>query len=365
MNCKLTKKFYLCNIKYRTIMKKTIFFFWAVILTIAACTPKQPHFNINVNLANADGKTVYLQKAGQTLDSAVIQNWDAVFSTPVTDDDEMYAIMLDGWRRPFSFFTDHKDLTVEGDFQNPSIITVKGSETQDRLEAFNKSYNDMEAKLEADSTIDPADGEEMLKMHCFDYVWEHPTDPVAHYVLYRYKWAFGPCEMRTMIDNIRHADSTLTSSNLTLAEEYVAKLERVQAGQPIIDFTQNDPDGNPVTLSTLAEGKLLLVDFWASWCPDCRKANPDVVAAYQKYHDQGFDVLGVSFDTNRDAWLAAVEKDGLTWTQVSDLQGWGNAAGALYSIAFIPQNALIKDGMIVARNLEGEALMQEIEAQMQ
>ena len=333
----------------------------AVLLLAACSNTKEPQFNINVNLANADGKTVYLQKAGQVIDSAVINNWEAVFSTPVADDNEMYAVMLNGWRRPFSFFTDHKDMTIEGDAQNPNAIVIKGSETQDRLEAFNKSYYDLEAKLEADSTIDPADGEEMLKMHCFDYVWENPTDPVAHYVLYRYKWAFGPCEMRTMIDNIYHADSNITSSNLKLAEEYVEKLERVQAGQPIIDFTQNDPDGNPVTLSKLAEGKLLLVDFWASWCPDCRKANPDVVAAYQKYHDKGFDVLGVSFDTDKNAWLAAIEKDGLTWTQVSDLQGWSNAAGALYSIAFIPQNALIKDGMIVARNLEGEELLKEIE----
>ena len=344
---------------------KTLLLAAAALLMVACNSPKEPQFKINVNLANADGKTVYLQHGGQVVDSAVIQNWDAVFNTPVVDDNEMYALMLDGWRRPFSFFTDHKDMTVEGDAQNPNAIVIKGSETQDRLDAFNKSYYELEAKLEADSTIDPADGEEMLKMHCFDYVWENPTDPVAHYVLYRYKWAFGPCEMRTMIDNIRHADSTLTSSNLTLAEEYVEKLERVQAGQPIIDFTQNDPDGNPVTLSALAEGKLLLVDFWASWCPDCRKANPDVVAAYKKYHNQGFDVLGVSFDTDRTAWLAAVEKDGLTWTQVSDLQGWGNAAGALYSIAFIPQNALIKDGMIVARNLEGEELEKEIGEQLQ
>ena len=345
-------------------MKNKLLLFAAAILTMAACTNKEPQFNINVNLANADGKTVYLQKAGQVIDSAVINNWDAVFATPVVNDNEMYAIMLNGWRRPFSFFTDHKDMTIEGDAQNPNAIVIKGSETQDRLDAFNKSYYDLEAKLEADSTINPADGEEMLKMHCFDYVWENPTDPVAHYVLYRYKWAFGPCEMRTMIDNIYHADSTIFSSNLKLAEEYVEKLERVQAGQPIIDFTQNDPDGNPVTLSQLAEGKLLLVDFWASWCPDCRKANPEVVAAYQKYHEKGFDVLGVSFDTDKAAWLAAIEKDGLTWTQVSDLQGWSNAAGALYSIAFIPQNALIKDGLIVARNLEGEELQKEIEVQL-
>ena len=345
-------------------MKTKTLLWAAVVVTMTACTThKEPSFNINVNLANADGKTVYLQKSGQTIDSAVIQNWDAVFNTPICDDQEMYSIMLKGWRRPVSFFTDYKDMNIEGDAQNPNLISIKGSETQARLDAFNESYDALEAKLEADSTPQ-ADADEILKMHCFDFVWEHPTDPVAHYVMYRYKWAFGPCEMRTMIDNIHHADSTLTSGNLKLVEEYVEKVERVQAGQPIIDFTQNDPNGNPVTLSKLAEGKLLLVDFWASWCPDCRKENPNVVAAYQKYHDQGFDVLGVSFDTNKEAWLAGIEKDGLTWTQVSDLQGWGNAAGALYSIAFIPQNALIKDGVIVARNLEGEELMREIEAQI-
>ena len=348
-------------------MKTKNLLFGLLAIGLFACTskPKTETFNINVNLANADGQTVYLQKDGQTLDSAVIANWDAVFETPVCNDNEMYGLMLKGWRRPFQFFTDNTDVTVEGDAQNPNLIVVKGSESQDRLIAFTKSYNELEAKLEADSTMAQADAEEVLKMHCFDYIWENPTDPVAHYVMYRYKWAFGPCELRTMIDNIHHADSTLSTANLKLAEEYVEKQERVQAGQPIIDFTQNDPDGNPVTLSELAQGKLLLVDFWASWCPDCRKANPDVVAAWQKYHEQGFDVLGVSFDTDKEKWLAAIEKDNLTWTQVSDLQGWSNAAGALYAISFIPQNALIKDGMIVARNLEGAELMEEVERQLQ
>ena len=347
-------------------MKTKIILFAVVAIVLAACTskPKTETFNINVNLANADGQTVYLQKEGQVLDSAIIENWDAVFNTPICDDNEMYGIMLKGWRRPFPFFTDNTDVTLEGDAQNPNAIVVKGSTSQDRLNGFTESYNALEEKLEADSTKSQADKDEILKMHCFDYVWENPTDPVAHYVMYRYKWAFGPCELRTMIDNIHHADSTLSTANLKLAEEYVLKQERVQAGQPIIDFTQNDADGNPVTLSHLAEGKLLLVDFWASWCPDCRKANPDVVAAYQKFHDQGFDVLGVSFDTDKEKWLAAVEKDGLTWTQVSDLQGWNNAAGALYAISFIPQNALIKDGVIVARNLEGAELMEEVERQL-
>ena len=348
-------------------MKTKLILLASFVLGLFACTskPETQTFKVNVNLANADGKTVYLQKDGQTLDSATIANWDAVFETPVCKDNEMYSVMLKGWRRAFPFFTDNTDVTIEGDAQNPNAIVVKGSASQDRLMAFTESYNALETKLEADSTMTQADKDEILKMHCFDYVWENPTDPVAHYVMYRYKWAFGPCELRTMIDNIHHADSTLISKNLAMAKEYVEKQERVQAGQPIIDFTQNDPNGNPVTLSDLAQGKLLLVDFWASWCPDCRKANPGVVAAYQKYHDQGFDILGVSFDTDKEKWLAAIEKDNLTWTHVSDLQGWGNAAGALYAIAFIPQNALIKDGVIVARNLEGEALMEEVERQLQ
>ena len=359
-----------CNIPHSKIthaMKTKLFLLGALALGLFACTskPEVKTFKVNVNLANADGQTVYLQKNGQVFDSAVIANWDAVFNTPVCNDNEMYSIMLQGWRRPFTFFTDNNDVTLEGDAQNPNLILVKGSASQDRLNAFTESYNELEAKLEADSTMSQEDADEILKMHCFDFVWDNPTDPVAHYVMYRYKWAFGPCELRTMLDNIHAADSTLSTANLKLAEEYVEKQERVQAGQPIIDFTQNDPDGNPVTLSKLAEGKLLLVDFWASWCPDCRKANPDVVAAYQKFHDQGFDVLGVSFDTNKEAWLAAIEKDGLTWTQVSDLQGWSNAAGALYAISFIPQNALIKDGKIVARNLEGEELMKEITRQLE
>ena len=126
-------------------MKTKLILLGALALGLFACTskPKTETFNINVNLANADGQTVYLQKDGQTLDSAVIANWDAVFETPVCKDNEMYGIMLKGWRRPFSFFTDNVDVTLEGDAQNPNAILLKGSESQDRLMAFTQSYNDL------------------------------------------------------------------------------------------------------------------------------------------------------------------------------------------------------------------------------
>ncbi|HEX3007760.1 MAG TPA: TlpA disulfide reductase family protein, partial [Bacteroidales bacterium] len=100
----------------------------------------------------------------------------------------------------------------------------------------------------------------------------------------------------------------------------------MEPGQPAIDFPMNTPEGNPLQLSSLY-GKYLLVDFWASWCPPCRAENPNVVAAYKKYHGKGFEILGVSFDKDKDKWVKAIKDDKLSWKHVSDLSGWDNAAG--------------------------------------
>ncbi|MCD0489230.1 AhpC/TSA family protein [Pedobacter sp. MC2016-14] len=124
------------------------------------------------------------------------------------------------------------------------------------------------------------------------------------------------------------------------------------------EFTQNDVNDKPVKLSDF-KGKYVLIDFWASWCGPCRAENPSVVRAYNEYKDKNFTVLGVSLDQpgKKDAWLAAIEKDGLTWTQVSDLQFWNNAVAKQYGVRSIPQNYLVDPaGKIVAKNLRGEAL---------
>jgi thiol-disulfide isomerase/thioredoxin len=125
-----------------------------------------------------------------------------------------------------------------------------------------------------------------------------------------------------------------------------------------------DADGKPVELSAVCkQHKYLLVDFWASWCAPCRQENPNVVAVWQKYHNDGFGVMGVSLDSNKDAWMKAVKDDHLTWTQVSDLQGWKNSAAALYGVNSIPSNILLdQNGKIVAHNLRGDDLRNEISA---
>jgi thiol-disulfide isomerase/thioredoxin len=108
-----------------------------------------------------------------------------------------------------------------------------------------------------------------------------------------------------------------------------------------------------------------LIDFWAAWCPPCRAENPNVVKAYQKYHDKGFEVLGVSLDKTREDWLKAVKDDELTWTQVSDLKYWSNEVAALYAISSIPSNLLLdREGVIIKKGLRADDLLSALEELM-
>jgi thiol-disulfide isomerase/thioredoxin len=145
-------------------------------------------------------------------------------------------------------------------------------------------------------------------------------------------------------------------------QEQIQKLRGpLPLGEEAPNIVEKDPEGKERSLRDL-RGKVVLIDFWASWCGPCRRENPHVVELYKKYKDKGFEILGVSLDTDRARWVDAIAKDGLTWPQVSDLRGWSSAPGQLYGVSSIPFTVLLdKDGKVIAKQLRGALLTQKLE----
>jgi thiol-disulfide isomerase/thioredoxin len=173
-------------------------------------------------------------------------------------------------------------------------------------------------------------------------------------------------------DTMSSASATDTKDNsASVSQVTVDVVEGINLGNKAPEIMQASPKGNVITLSSF-KGKLVLVDFWASWCGPCRAENPAVVAAYNKYHSlnfkngKGFEILSVSLDQNAVAWERAIDKDQLIWpNHVSDLQGWSNAAALRYGVNSIPTNVLVDgNGIIVAKNLRGTDLEKALEAQI-
>jgi peroxiredoxin len=151
--------------------------------------------------------------------------------------------------------------------------------------------------------------------------------------------------------------------NSKYAKKFVEQVNNMRAlsiGQVAPDINLPDPNGNEVKLSSL-RGNYVLIDFWAAWCKPCRVENPNVVKLYNQYNDKGFEVFGVSLDRKKQDWVEAIEKDGLHWTQVSDLEYFNSKAAALYQINAIPATFLLdKEGKIIGKNLRGKALEEKL-----
>lgn len=352
-------------------MKKHLFFLFALAFALTACN-KGNQFKVNVNLANGNDKVVYLQKyidnAPVTIDSAVIVNEAASMSAPIDNPQILYALKVKNMRGSIPFFSDNKDVTIIGDINNPRDLEITASETQAEYDAYEQTLSEIDdqiselyaamqqafvdndsIKIDSLNTVGTALMEQQDNYRD-DYIKAHPDSFLAHYILDQNKQDYP-------IDQLKELVSAFTTESIYRDDlnDYIAKQERLEMGQPFIDFTLQTKDGEDMTLSEkIAQNKLTLVDFWASWCGPCRHENPVVKAAYEQFHELGFDIVGVSVDQDEAAWLQAVEDDELPWTQVRDAD---NTVSESYLIYYIPSNFLFdQNGTMVAKGLRGDDL---------
>jgi thiol-disulfide isomerase/thioredoxin len=163
---------------------------------------------------------------------------------------------------------------------------------------------------------------------------------------------------------VANADAeALKKTEVARVVERIKALERTAVGEYFTDIRMPGPDGKEIALSDYAgKGKYVFIDFWASWCAPCRAEMPNLVKAYAKYKDKGFEIVGVSFDYKQDAWLKGIKDLGLTWPQMSDIKGWESEGAKLYAVSGIPHTVLLdKNGTIIAKNLRGEELTKRLE----
>ena len=193
------------------------------------------------------------------------------------------------------------------------------------------------------------------------YAMRHPESIFSPYFVAMYLAPFLDYDvLKPMVDTFVAVNQK--GFFFSVLEKRVESLALVQVGKQTPDFSLADTSGQMQNLyEFLKKNEYTLLDFWASWCSPCRKENPNIVAAYNEFSGKGFGIFAVSLDNNMARWTQAIAADGLIWTHVSDLKGWGNEAAKLYSIRAIPANLLVdKNGKIVARNLYEEALVEKL-----
>lgn len=363
-------------------MKKIIYLVF-IAAVMAACAPKEPQFNITGKIAGADSVTFILQKRVDgkivKVDSAISLNGVFKLKGSVSYPESVNLVAKDK-RKSKPFFIENAEITITGVLDSLSFATVAGSKTQDESVAYQESMKPFNEKFKAlneeyraaKEAKDEAKLEEINKRgdeidaeqtaFTKEYIKTHPASYFTPNLLSNLFYSSEPEELE-MIMNAMDTNVAKIPTMVTLKERLVV-MKTVAIGQTAPDFTMNDVNDKPVVLSSMfGKSKLLLVDFWASWCGPCRQENPNVVKVWKEFNKKGFDVFGVSLDQTgaKEKWMQAIKDDKLTWTHVSDLMYWDCAAAKLYAVRAIPANFLLDEtGKIIGKNLRGDALYNKV-----
>lgn len=267
------------------------------------------------------------------------------------------------------------NLYIEGDFNSRLPLNASGTKAQDEYNAFKKKlaplsdkagsvFRDIRATKKSNSKRIDSLNKQMslvqiqLKEAVKAHVLQFPNSLVSAYIAKSESTSSDPNTVKLLYDGLTDA---VKESLYGKALLYIFQsTEATALGRITPSFSIPDSKGELVSLE-VAMGTYTLIDFWASWCSPCREENPYLVKAYDSYKAKGFKIIGVSMDTNKAAWLKAVNDDKLTWLQLSDLKGTQSETGKKYGITAIPTNFLIdKEGKIIARNLKGTQLINKL-----
>jgi peroxiredoxin len=376
-------------------MKKLLFIIAALLPSLVFAQTGTETFTVNGKIGNLNtpAKVYLLHQIGanRIADSAMIVNGSFTITGAVLDPANAFLVLahhgegldkLDKLTDVSGFFLDKGTMQISSDKDSIYNAKITGSPINDENRELNlqlKSVNDDANKLAAErnsaSQSQQNSAEFQRNMQAKGkalqdkqrsilegFVVVHPNSYLSLLVLNQLgRQSADPMDMDRLFNGL---SASLKGTELGAGlNKSIGNAKITAVGALAPDFTQPDVNGTPVKLSSL-RGKYVLIDFWASWCGPCRMENPSVVKAYNKYKSKNFTILGVSLD-RPDAkadWLGAIKKDGLTWTQVSDLNFWSNGAAVLYFVQSIPANFLLDpNGKIIAKDLRGTDLDDKLE----
>ncbi|WP_340066163.1 AhpC/TSA family protein [Ascidiimonas aurantiaca] len=328
-------------------MKKILFILLST-LSISCTQKPEPQFSLSGTTKGIeDGTMLYLYNSltKENMDSAGIHNNIFTFNTVLPESPLRVILKTKDYSHYRFLWLENRPMTFDAGATNFREAQVTGSLSEELSQSL---------KGETDTLPE----EEVAKKE-IKFVRTHPNSIVSANILSVYATTWG--KEKTLELFAQFSTENKNSVYGKKIENYIELMAEPDIGEKFVDFAMADVEGNPKKLSDV-KGKVILLEFWASWCAPCRKENPNLVETYNRFHPKGFEIFAVSLDEEPENWLKAIEKDALTWHHVSDLLGSDNEAGLIYGVNGIPDNFLINEqGVIIDRNLRGEALNKKLE----